>query len=139
MPKIPATKNPTTSFRNQCLLCDAIFQYPKNLRDHISSKHSIEPPKAPECHLCGKSFTKHFNLTRHMESQHGTTKIICILCCDSILEFEYDYHWDTHHFQQERPPTSPRVNFGNDPLLRVQKEDENRKQKDRSISGKCTG
>ncbi|GFT69868.1 hypothetical protein TNCV_399261 [Trichonephila clavipes] len=51
-------------------MCSNRFQTTSDLRNHLTAVHRVNDPKGFICVYCEKSFTKKFNMQRHMKLIH---------------------------------------------------------------------
>ncbi|GFX67791.1 c2H2-type domain-containing protein [Trichonephila clavipes] len=51
-------------------MCSNPFQTTSDLRNHLTAVHRVNDPKGFICVYCEKSFTKKFNMQRHMKLVH---------------------------------------------------------------------
>ena len=100
---------------HECNVCDQLFITKRNLRDHVSSKHSsetltcefcnksfsnestlkrhtrwvhfqIQKPPPVKCSICDKKFAQKGNLNVHIKSEHLGVRFTCQLCGKKFVE-----------------------------------------------------
>lgn len=98
------------SFKYLCPECDAGFHQGKSLAAHRRKEHH---KKAIECLSCNKTFTRYFDLRRHIRTKHshGVRRFKCPKCeYYNLRKDPIQRHLvDVHRFQQGNLPDIPLI------------------------------